>query len=148
MKIFLAIFGLAILIAAASGQGRSEVPFQVIDRGNHSGESESGLKVIRTERGFEEFLRERRDNRGQRLMKMVDWQSEQIVVVFAGQQRSGGFGVEVKEIFHSDIQRLVLEARITKPGPGQIVTMALTTPYVIVKMPRQVAPIKVKFLTD
>ena len=148
MRALLVIFGLGILAAAFAGQGRPDVPFQIIDRGPYSGETEAGVKVLRTERAFEEFLKDKGEEKIKPLMKQVDWQSEQIVVIFAGQHPSGGYGIDIRRIANIDIQRLQVEAKVTKPAPGQIVTQALTTPYVILKMQRQVAAIKLKFLTD
>ena len=148
MKILFTILGLALLGSMAITAGQSDLPFQTLEKGINSGETQEGVKVVRTERAFEEFLKERRDDRSMRLLKQVDWDSEQVVIVFGGQQVSGGFSVDVKRISQLDVQRLVLEARIVKPAPGQIVTMALTTPYTIVKMSRQVAPVKLKLVTD
>lgn len=148
MKILFTILGLALLGSMAITAGQSDLPFQTLEKGINSGETQEGVKVVRTERAFEEFLKERRDDRSMRLLKQVDWDSEQVVIVFGGQQVSGGFSVDVKRISQLDVQRLILEARIVKPAPGQIVTMALTTPYTIVKMSRQVAPVKLKLVTD
>jgi hypothetical protein len=140
MRAFVSIFVmLAVVVAAIAGQG-ADVSFQVLDRGSNSGEKEQGLKVLRTERAFEEFLKEHSPAQADKLPKQVDWKTEQIVLVFGGQQRTGGFGVNVKRIVSTDVQRLTVEAILTKPSPGQGVTLAFTTPYTIA--------IKVKFLSD
>lgn len=144
------IFILLVVAVAvmAFAQGRPDVPFQVVDRGANSGEEEQGIKVFRTERAFEEYVKDRGDERMRRLIKQVDWNADQVIIVFGGLQRSSGFGVDVKRIANIDIQRLVVEARITKPKADELVAQALTTPYVVLKTQRQVAAIKVKFLTD
>jgi hypothetical protein len=148
MRALISIFVSVLVVAAVTAQGRTDVPFQVIDRGTNSGEKESGLKIFRTERAFEEYLKDRGEEKAQRLTKQIDWQTEQVIVVFGGQQSSGGFSVDVKRIASIDIQRLVVEAKLNRPGPKQPVTMALTTPYVMIRTQRQVAAIKVKFLSD
>lgn len=136
------------LVAAAFAQSRTDIPFQVIERGTNSGEKEQGVKVLRTERAFEEFLKDRGEEQAKKLSKQVDWQTEQIVVVFGGQQNSGGFSVDVKKVVGVDIQRYVVEAVLNKPNRDRGVTMALTTPYIIIKTQRQVGAVKVKFATD
>lgn len=136
------------LVVAAFAQGRTDIPFQVIERGTNSGEKEQGVKVLRTERAFEEFLKDRGEEQAKKLSKQVDWQTEQIVVVFGGQQNSGGFSVDVKKVVGVDIQRYVVEAVLNKPNRERGVTMALTTPYVIIKTQRQIGAVKVKFATD
>ena len=148
MRALISIFALLTLAVGVMAFQGADVAFQVLDRGSNSGEKDQGLKVLRTERAFEEFLKEHSPNQADKLPKQVDWKTEQIVLIFGGQQRTGGFGVNVKRIVNTDVQRLTLEAVLTKPNPGQAVTLAITTPYTIVKMPRQVAAIKVKFLSD
>lgn len=148
MRTLIFVFSSVALIGLALAQGRSDVPFQVIDRGAQSGEAEQGVKVLRTERAFEEFMKGRADDKISKLTKQVDWNTEQVLVVFGGQQPTGGFGIEVRRIASIDIQRLVIEAKLIKPSAGQIVTQALTTPYVMLKTQRQVAAIKVKFLPE
>ena len=148
MRTVLLIFASIALLGTAFGQQRADIPFQVIDRGANSGEAEQGLKVLRTERAFEEFLKDRGQDQVSRLSKQVDWNTEQVVVVFGGQRPSAGFGVSIKRISSVDIQRLQVEASITKPSAGQLAAQVLTTPYVMIKMQRQVAAIKVKFLPE
>ena len=137
-----AIFG---LIVSCMAQSSRDVPYQIIARGQYSGEADQGVKVFRTERALEEFSKEKAQDLPKKFFKDVDWDKEQILVVFAGQQNSGGYGIDIKRIGGIDVQRLVIEAVLTKPSAGQIVTQALTTPYVVIKMARQVAAVKVKF---
>jgi len=142
------LLGLGILVAAVVAQGKSDVPFQVMERGVNSGEREQGLKVIRTEKAFKEYLKDRGEDTLPKAFKDIDWSKDQIVVVFGGEQPSGGYGVEVKKINKLDVQRLEIEAQLIRPRPNTIVTQALTTPYIMIKMARQVAVIRVRFILD
>jgi hypothetical protein len=148
MRAFISILALLSMTFGVMASQGADVSFQVLDRGSNSGEKEQGIKVLRTERAFEEFLKEHSPNKADQLPKQVDWKTEQVVLVFGGEFNTGGYGVNVKRILSTDVQRLTVEAVITKPSPGQGVTLALTTPYTIIKMPRQVAAIKIKFLQD
>ncbi len=143
--LFIALLGV-LMAASGFGQAQGDIPFKVIERGANIGEKEQGLKVLRTDRAFEEFLKDKGEEHVKKLAKQVDWQTEQVVVIFGGQHPTGGFSVDVKRIAKVDVQRLIVEAILNKPKPGQGVTMAFTTPYIIIKMPREVAAIKVKFL--
>lgn len=49
------------------------------------------------------------------------------ITVFQGEQRSGGFAIRVERITRGG-DELRVHARFTEPGPGSIVTMALTSP--------------------
>lgn len=148
MKIFALVLLLVGALALAAAQGRPDVPFQVLERGQNSGEKTQNLKVIRTQKAFEEYLKDRGETGIPKGLKDVDWTKEQVVVVYGGEQPTGGFGVEVKRILSSDVQRLNLEAILIRPRPNTIVTQAFTTPYIIVKMPRQVAAIRLKFVLE
>lgn len=61
------------------------------------------------------------------------------VGVFQGVQRTGGYGVSVDRV---TARRDVVEIRATfaRPGPGAIVTQALTSPFVVVDVPRGELP--------
>lgn len=49
------------------------------------------------------------------------------ITAFQGEQRSGGFAIRVERVTRSG-DELRVHARFTEPGPGAIVTMALTSP--------------------
>lgn len=49
------------------------------------------------------------------------------ITAFQGEQRSGGFAIRVERVARSG-DELRVHARFTEPGPGAIVTMALTSP--------------------
>ena len=148
MKTLLFASFLLALFAGCLAQNRSDVPFQVIAKGQYSGENDQGLKVFRTERAMEEFSKDRAQDLPKRLIKDVDWEKEQVLVIFGGQQSSGGYSVTVKRIASVDIQRLQVEAILHRPSPDSINTQALTTPYIVIKMARQVAVVKVKFVSE
>jgi hypothetical protein len=50
--------------------------------------------------------------------------------VFLGLRNTGGFGITIDSQTNEDSTFVVLYSEVA-PGPGAIVTMALTTPYVI-----------------
>lgn len=62
----------------------------------------------------------------------VNFTSEVVFAVFLGEFGTGGFVAEITRI-EATISGLVIHIRETHPGPGCIVTMAITHPYHIVK---------------
>ena len=58
----------------------------------------------------------------------VDFPSESAVFLFGGQRPTGGYKYEVRGVTMKGDQLLV-DARVTAPPRGSIVTMALTSPY-------------------
>jgi len=149
MKIFALLLILVGTFAFGfAGQGQAEVSFQVLERGQNSGEKTQGLKVFRTQKAYDEYVKEHGQNPVPKALKDVDWSKEQVVVIFGGEQPTGGYGVEVKKIVSTDVQRLSVEAILMRPRPGTPSTQALTTPYITIKMARQVAVIRVKFVLE
>ena len=56
------------------------------------------------------------------------------VLAAAGQQPSGGYSVEITNITRISDNQTFVKAVLTTPGPDEIVTMALTHPYDIVRL--------------
>ncbi|MGH2449728.1 MAG: protease complex subunit PrcB family protein, partial [Candidatus Limnocylindria bacterium] len=57
------------------------------------------------------------------------------LAAFQGQQRSGGYAIRIERIVREgDV--LTVHARFVEPGPGDIVTMALTSPAQVVAVAR------------
>ncbi len=65
----------------------------------------------------------------------VDFEQWMVVGVIVGERRSGGYGVEIVGCTAKE-GGLLVEAIETRPTPGQPATMALTSPFHFVRMPR------------
>jgi hypothetical protein len=61
----------------------------------------------------------------------VDFPSESAVFLFAGQRNTGGYKYEVRGVQRKG-ELLIVDAPLIGPGRGAIVTMALTSPYVVI----------------
>jgi hypothetical protein len=61
----------------------------------------------------------------------VDFTTESVVFVMAGQKRSGGYSVTVNGVA-LDGDSLLIDATVQSPPPNAIVSMALTSPYAVV----------------
>lgn len=61
------------------------------------------------------------------------------VAIFAGQKRTGGYGVQIVEQIDTNDQTII-RYRLTKPGFRAMVTQAITSPYAIVLVPRHDHP--------
>jgi hypothetical protein len=70
----------------------------------------------------------------------VDFSESIVIAVFMGGFATGGYSIEVKEIYDVG-QSVVVKVEKTYPGKNCIVTMALTQPYHIVKIDKTDKPI-------
>jgi hypothetical protein len=64
----------------------------------------------------------------------VDFSRDVVIVAAAGQQQTGGHGIEVSRVVRAG-QGLAVEVLETAPGPGCAVTQALTQPVDVVVVP-------------
>lgn len=60
--------------------------------------------------------------------------NETVVAVFMGQRNTGGYSVNVEEVSTSG-STLNVRVRFTAPGPDVLTTQALTSPWVMIKVP-------------
>ncbi len=65
----------------------------------------------------------------------VDFTREHAVFLLAGQRPTGGYAIAVKAI-RREPDTLVLDATVTPPPADAIVTQALTSPFVVLAIPK------------
>lgn len=73
-----------------------------------------------------------------------DWDT---YVVSMGEQRSGGYGVEVVQAGFSGGKEWVVQVRYRTPAPGTITTMALTYPQTMFAVPKG-TPVKIQAVKE
>ncbi|HAW85563.1 MAG TPA: hypothetical protein DCX65_04640 [Spirochaetaceae bacterium] len=77
----------------------------------------------------------------------VDFDTERVVAIFMGQRNTGGFGYRPGEASYTAngaIQVQILEIR---PKPTDRVTQALTSPFIVLKLPKGTGQPSLLFLT-
>ncbi len=70
----------------------------------------------------------------------VDFGKYTVAAVFQGLQRSGGYSISVEEVSERE-DRIAVHVREVEPGPRNIVTMALSSPWEVVAFPRTEKPV-------
>ena len=136
--------GLALSVSEA-GNG-TRIPFVSVDKGSRSGVRERKFVVIKTSQEWEALWRAHRSGTspGKPVPAFND-QSEMILAVFAGEKKTGGYGIEILRIEEDGAARsLNAFVRETSPPPSAIVIQALTQPYHIVKLRKVDLPIVFK----
>ena len=71
----------------------------------------------------------------------VDLSKERVVALFMGSQRTGGYAIAIARVESTDAATVV-HVKTTKPGPGDVVTQAFTSPFYIAAIPRTEKPVK------
>ena len=130
----------------AYGTGGGQVPFATVDKGSRSGVRERKFVVIKTSQEWEALWRAHRSGTSpDKPAPALDIQSEMILAVFAGEKKTGGYGIEILRIEEDGAARsLNAFVRETSPAPSAIVIQMLTQPYHIVKLRKVDLPIVFK----
>ena len=115
------VLGLAAL-------GAQPIPFKVLVQGGHSGVEEKREVVART---AEEFKALQVSPPPDGAMPKIDFATTMVVGVYLGTRPSGGHSVEITRI-ERDGADLVVTYRERAPGPNEMATMVLTSPFQLV----------------
>ena len=128
---------LIVMFLANSGTGRADnLPMRKIAKGAMSGVREAKQEVIKTKSDWELFWSKHSVNQSAvTAIPDVDFGKETVVAVIMGQQRTGGFTIEIIGV-ESEAEKLVISIKRSSPPKGAMVIQALTTPFHIVAVPR------------
>ena len=66
---------------------------------------------------------------------VVDLARETVIGIFLGQRNTGGYGVSVRRVVVEEGE-LYVDVEVTEPGPGAIVTQAITSPWTLIRVLR------------
>ena len=127
---------LAVILVVAVMQ-QSAMPLTTLAQGSQSAVEERRETVVRTPA---EWQMSWKWHGGSEAAPTVDFAKEMVVAVFLGTKPTGGYRVEITGA-RREGQSLVIEYAERRPGPGTLVTQALTSPYHIVKLPRHDGPV-------
>ena len=69
----------------------------------------------------------------------IDFSNYTVIAVFDNVKNSGGFGLDLE--VKSDLKNTIIQIVKTAPGPTDFVTMMITQPYCIIKIPNTSLPV-------
>jgi len=133
----------AVLVAAGAAVGPSDTrgsatehPFETILAEAHSGLDEPRREVIRDEASWARLWAEIYASvTPTPPLPSVAFTRHMLVAVASGTRRSGGFAIEVRSVATRG-ERLEVGVLETCPEPGAMVTMSLSRPVEVVRIPR------------
>ncbi len=116
------------------------VDFTTIARGTDSGyQSASQMVINNSERWNDLWQQHTYNTEPPPPVPQVDFTPYSVVAVFAGEQPTGGYSVEILSVETSGSQtqeQLAIRVQHRQPGAGDFVTEALTYPYHIIRIPK------------
>ncbi|HYF90798.1 MAG TPA: protease complex subunit PrcB family protein [Symbiobacteriaceae bacterium] len=110
--------------------------FSTLQKGAYSGVAERKAVLLTDEAGW-------KANWAQASARQVpgteapvlDFSQQSVVAVYMGEQRTGGYAIEITGVELTN-GTLRVTVKQTRPGPGTIVTQALTQPFHMVRIPK------------
>lgn len=149
----------ALLLAAPGIALAQNVPFQDLGRSAHGAFGPPRNVVAKSQQEFQAAGLEQLINPAA-LVAPIDWQNEMVVATLMGTQSTGGYGIAIESITREQlptiaifpppppVYELVVRYRETRPAPGSIVTMALTSPYHMVRLARHADNVRFERVPD
>jgi anti-sigma-K factor RskA len=119
---------------------RAEVAPVIVQRwdGTYSGLTKPGAMVVTDEAAWENLWRLMHANLIEKPpTPAVDFSEYAVVGAFLGMKTTGGWAIRIVEVRVAN-GKLVVVVHETSPRPGDLVTMALTQPFSVVVVPREI----------
>jgi hypothetical protein len=137
---------LALLLGSFGGVASAQdvVAFETLARGAHGGYGPAANHVIRSQQDLQQTGVDRLLPPG----TQIDWSRDMVIAVLMGTKNTGGYSVEITGINRQQMMTIMpipappptyyleVSADHRSPAPGSIVTMALTSPFHVVKLRR------------
>lgn len=121
--------------------GRIEVAYEILEEGSYG--AQFGTAVIENQADLDR-LYALLHGRSDRPAPKIDFKRKKVIAVRAGPFNTGGYGIHLYSAIYTQ-DGLETVFLITAPEPGQIVTQAFTTPYLIISI--DVSPSTPVFVT-
>ena len=133
----------AVLTGIVAGSGFAAEPeLRTLARGQNSGVTKASEVVVRTAEEWQKLWAQHgAPQRPSPPLPRVDFGREMVVAVFMGEQRTGGYGIQVTGLRVGD-RAITVEVKRSQPPPDAIVTQALTQPFHLVAIKKSDLPVK------
>ena len=132
------VLTLFLLLLGCAGAAPSEpLPLRSLAKGNFSGFTEAKKEIIKTnadwERAWAKLSVRLKDPDK---LPAVDFTKDMVVLVTMGQQRTGGYSIEIIKVEEAD-GKLRIYVKRREPPSGAFTLQALTAPFHAVAVPKR-----------
>lgn len=107
----------------------TSIAFEIIKQDAYGGRDEKSNVIITSQQKLEAIYKEL----GWNEVPKVDFNKNNVVALFMGQQNSGGYSIAIKSIVVEDDTTII---KVLETKPEGMATMALTAPYCIAIIPK------------
>jgi hypothetical protein len=139
MPVLVAAASAVLLAAACSASPDGNPPLDL--SGGNSGVRVQRSAIVRDAAAFAALWRQHAGPTA--TCPKVDFKACDVVAVFAGSRRTGGFAVRIGEVRRSG-KATVVAVELLKPGRGAIVAQAFTQPFAMKSVPKLPADARIE----
>ncbi len=136
----LLVFSALLMAGKAPAQGGIGVDRYVTYRSYKSGSTSRIAKekkvVITSQDQFQQYWKESTGRDGREAPTDVDFRTEQLVAFHLGHRPTTGYTVIIKSVDRVNPGTVKVTARETRPSPESMQAQHVTSPFVIIRMPR------------
>lgn len=126
-----------LLLACANAAPSEALPLRLLAKGNFSGFPEAKQEVIQTKADWERAwakLSVRVKDADK--VPVVDFSKEMVILVTLGQQRTGGYSIEITKVEEAG-GKLRISVQRREPDPGALVLQVITAPFHALAVPKR-----------
>lgn len=134
------------LVAGVGAHAGETLPMRNLSKGGFSGITELQQVVIKEEKAWQEFWTKHSvDAKSAKKIPKVNFDKEMVVAVALGQQRTGGYLVEILRI-EKEADKLKITIKRRAPPPDGILLQTVTSPFHCVAVAK--CDLKPQFVED
>ncbi len=139
------VITVALLLLATSAMAADDKaePVPIVEQwsGAYSAQHAASRVVVRDTEGWKQLWRAMHGRRSPMpKVPEVHFRKHMVIGVFMGTRPTGGYSISITRVVQNE--KTVVSVREQAPGPGDMVTMALTAPYHVVVVPQSEKPIE------
>lgn len=109
--------------------------YVILNQSSYGGLKQYENRVIKSEDELKEVYNDINSKRSPALdIPVINFSKETVVAIFIGEKNTGGYSIQIESVTDLDNQIKVIFKEATAK-PGENVSMALTQPYCIIKIP-------------
>jgi len=124
------------LIAGTTTDYGEALTMKTIAKGSFSGITTATEEVVKDKADWEKtWAQHNRDKKVEGKAPEIDFTHEMLIVATLGQQRTGGYAIEIVKVEPVD-KRLKIWIRRKAPLPGAMLIQTLTAPFHFVSVPK------------
>ena len=118
-----------------------DIPFMVLYQDSNSSFENIGFKVFEDSKDFEDALSMVNKTRQPGLMAPeIDFSKFRVALLQMGSRNSGGYAINVQRVEKTE-NNIIVYYKNRFPQPGEMVTMALTSPWTMVRFENHNLPV-------